>query len=342
MSLARPLERPPIQEPIPGVYLVEMPIPVPLRVVNVYLLPGPRGWTVVDTGFHTPETEDRWRMVLDHLGIGFGDLAAIVVTHYHPDHIGCAGWLQEQSGAPVLMLRQEIPQAERFWRPGNSAGAAIAAFFQAHGMPVSTADPLTGHHLEQVARVAPFPRITPVDPGQELHLGRWRFQVLWTPGHAEGLMVLWEPDARFLLADDMILADITPNISLWPFSTESPLEQYLASLGRIAALPARLVLPGHREPIRDLAGRAAEIVVHHRERLDRVEAIVRELEQAGRGAPVTGWQVNLELFGPQPDLFRSRFAMAETLAHLDYLARHGRLTQEEGSGSPPTFAFRSR
>ncbi|BAS26459.1 MBL fold metallo-hydrolase [Limnochorda pilosa] len=341
MSTPLPVQPPPIHEPIPGLYQVSMPIPVPLRAVNVYLLSGPEGWTVVDTGFHTAETEVRWRLALDALGIGFRDLTAIVVSHYHPDHIGCAGWLQEQSGAPVLMLRQEIPQVERFWRPGSPAGEAIAAFFEAHGMPVPEAGPLGGHHLEQVARVTPFPRITPVDPGQELRLGGWRFQVHWAPGHAEGLMVLWEPDARFLLADDLILATITPNISLWPFSVENPLDQYLSSLGRIAPLPARLVLPGHRAPIGDLAGRVGEIVLHHRDRLDRVEAIVRELERDGGPAPVTGWDVNLRLFGPQPDLFRSRFAMAETLAHLDYLAVHGRLRQEEGNGSPARICYRT-
>ncbi|HEY8531654.1 MAG TPA: MBL fold metallo-hydrolase, partial [Limnochorda sp.] len=173
------MERPPLRELLPGVYQLAMPIPVPLKVVNIYLLPGPQGWTVVDTGFHTPETEDRWRLALEALGIGFRDIETIVVTHYHPDHMGCAGWLQEQSGAPVLMLRQEIPQAEGFWRPGNKAGEAITAFFKDHGMPAGVADALTPHHREQVERVAPFPRITPVEPGDELRLGRWRFQVLW-------------------------------------------------------------------------------------------------------------------------------------------------------------------
>jgi len=333
------MERPPLRELLPGVYQLAMPIPVPLKVVNIYLLPGPQGWTVVDTGFHTPETEDRWRLALEALGIGFRDIETIVVTHYHPDHMGCAGWLQEQSGAPVLMLRQEIPQAEGFWRPGNKAGEAITAFFKDHGMPAGVADALTPHHREQVERVAPFPRITPVEPGDELRLGRWRFQVLWTPGHAEGLMVLWEPEARWLLANDLILATITPNISLWPSSKVNPLEEYLASLRRVAPLPARLVLPGHRQLIEDLPGRVREIEAHHRDRLDRAEAIVRQLERAGEVA--TGWAVNLELFGPQPDLFRTRFAMAETLAHLEYLVLHGRLERVEGDGAPARFAYRT-
>jgi len=333
------VEAPPVQELLPGVYQLAMPIPVPLKVVNLYLLPGRTGWTVVDTGFHTPETEARWRLALARLGIGFEDLEAIVVTHHHPDHMGAAGWLQAQSGAPVLMLRQEIPQAERFWRPGTQAGEAISAFFQDHGMPKEVAAPLAPHHQEQVERVAPFPEITPVDPGQELRLGRWRFEVLWTPGHAEGLMVLWEPEARFLLGNDLVLATITPNISLWPFAAENPLAQYLASLRQVAPLPARWVLPGHREPIQDLAGRVREIEGHHRERLARVEAIVQVLERAGRLA--TGWAVNLELFGPQPDLFRTRFAMAETLAHLEYLVLHGRLQRVEGDGAMARFAYRT-
>ncbi|MBE3599762.1 MAG: MBL fold metallo-hydrolase [Limnochordaceae bacterium] len=319
---------PPHEEVFPGIWRVPIAIPVPLRYVNSYLIEGDAGWTVVDAGHHTPQAEARWEQVLGELGIGFADIEQIVVTHYHPDHIGCAGWLQQRCHAPVLILDKELPQVERFWDGGSDAGEAIEAQFVRHGVPAEVTRQLPAHHLQQVAMVHPLPRLTPLAEGSRIRVGRRSFEVLWTPGHSEGLLVLWEPDERLLVADDLILRPITPNISLWPHSRVNPLIEYLRSLERVQQLPARLVLPGHRHPIEDLARRIDELRAHHRERLDRVEAIVsaRAAAADGRGDLLaTAWDVQLQLFGPQPELIGTRFAVAEALSHLEWLVEHGRL-----------------
>lgn len=321
-----------LAEVAPGLYRLVVPIPVPLRYVNAYLLRGDEGWTAVDTGFHTPEAEATWQRALSALGIGPSDLAQIVVTHYHPDHLGCAGWLQRLSGAPVVMLAQEEPQVAAFWAEGQQAGEVLAAFLARHGMPAALTDDLPALHRHLVAMVHPLPHIRWVQPGDTLTAGRRRFQVLWAPGHAEGLMVLWEPDERLLLADDLVLAGITPNISLHPHNTESPLRPFLESLRRVGALPARLVLTGHREPVTDLGRRARELAAHHDERLEAVAGIVRRAVDEG-GRPPTAWEVSLQLFGPQPDLFTTRFAVGESLAHLEYLVGQGRLVRLEEGGT---------
>ncbi|MEK7284938.1 MAG: MBL fold metallo-hydrolase [Chloroflexota bacterium] len=41
----------------PGVRLVALPLPLALKVINAYLIEGPSGWALVDTGLHTPEAE---------------------------------------------------------------------------------------------------------------------------------------------------------------------------------------------------------------------------------------------------------------------------------------------
>src|SRR5690606_26577375 len=94
------VEAPPVQELLPGVYQLAMPIPVPLKVVILYLLPGRTGWTVVDTGFHTPETEARWRLALARPGIGLEALEAVLVTLRHPDHKSVAARVEVESGSP--------------------------------------------------------------------------------------------------------------------------------------------------------------------------------------------------------------------------------------------------
>ena len=78
-----------------------------------------------------------------------------------------------------------------------------------------------------------------------------------------------------LIAGDHLLPRITPAVGLYPESRPDPLGDYIASLERVAELAPRLALPGHGDPIDDPAGRAREIVEHHRARLEETEAALR-------------------------------------------------------------------
>ena len=305
-----PAEEAPVAEEVwTGVYRIPIPIPAPLRDVNAYALRGRRGWTLVDTGFHTPEAEVTWQRAFRHLGIGPGDVEAIVVTHFHPDHFGAAGWLQGVTGAPVVMHDRELDVAQRVWQP--AAMEAYSAFAARHGVPDELATALARRRRHVLAWVAPKPRVTTVRAGEELDLGGRRWQVLWAPGHTDGLIVLWQPEEGLLLADDMVLPGISPNISAGPQAAPDPLGRYLDSLARVGRLPVRLVLPGHRQPFADLAGRCGELAEHHRRRLEEVEAIVAQ------GGEVTAWEVARRLVGRVMDAPANvEFALGEPVAHL--------------------------
>lgn len=311
-----------------GVYRVPIPIPAPLREVNAYALRGPRGWTLVDTGFHTPEAETTWQRAFRHLGIGPGDVESIIVTHFHPDHFGAAGWLQDLTGAPVYMHDLELEVAQRVWHP--AAMDAYGAFTARHGVPDELAGTLARRRGQVLAWVDPRPRVTPVRAGDELELGGRRWQVLWVPGHTDGLVVLWHPEEGLLLADDMVLPGISPNISAGPQAAPDPLGRYLESLQRVGRLPVRMVLPGHRAPFADVAGRCAELAEHHRRRLEEVEAIV------ARSGGATAWEVARQLFGRVMDTPANvEFALGETVAHLEYLVERGRLRAVAGEVDEP-------
>ena len=319
-------EAPVVQEVWTGVYRIPIPIPAPLRDVNAYALRGPRGWTLVDTGFHTAEAEATWRRAFLQLGIGPGNVQAVVVTHFHPDHFGAAGWLQDLTGAPVLMHDRELELARRVWQP--AAMEAYSAFATRHGVPDELATALARRRQRVLGWVDPKPRVTPVQAGQELELGGRRWQVVWVPGHTDGLIVLWQPEEGLLLADDMVLPGISPNISAGPQTAADPLGRYLDSLERIGRLPARLVLPGHRQPFTGLAARCGELVEHHRRRLEEVEAIV------AADGPATAWHVARRLFGRVMDTPANvEFALGETVAHLEYLVARDRLRAEPGEGA---------
>lgn len=309
-----------ISQELPDLYTVRIPIPAPLRYVNCYLARGADGWTIVDTGFHTEETEAAWREAFRRLGIGPRDVARIVVTHYHPDHYGAAGWLQEWTGAPVLVHEPERATIERVWQPGFPD--RLLTLLRRGGVPEPLMPVLERGQRWTQEHVQPRPRLTTVREGDEIPIGDRRFRVIWAPGHTDGLMVLWHEPDGLLLANDMVLADISPNIMVGPHSEPDPLGRYLASLEQVARLPARLVLTGHRRPITDLAGRCAELRALHERRLAAVLAYLD-------GEPLTAWQVAQRLFGAAIDSPANvMFAVGEAAAHLEYLIRRERVTSE--------------
>ncbi len=255
-----------LSEVAEGIWRATFALPLGIDHVHCYLLrSGERGWTVVDTGLGLPEAEERWRTVLDRLG---GRVERIVVTHFHPDHVGAAAPLAELTGAPVHQGELDYAQCE----PGSQ-----------------------------------------VDGWEVLHL----------PGHADGHLALLR--GGVLIAGDALLATISPNIGLYADSRPDPLGDYLESLARIVELAPRIAFAGHSSVIPDPAGRARELIAHHAGRLDATRAALD-------GSPRTAYDVSLVLFpDPLPRGLR-RFALAETRAHLEYLALRDRALRVEDGG----------
>ena len=125
-----------------------------------------------------------------------------------------------------------------------------------------------------------------------------------------------------LVAADHLLGTITPTVGLWPRSRPDPLGDYLDALEATIALDARLALPGHGEPIADPSGRAREIIAHHHERLDSTVAALGP-------EPLSAYAVSLPLFGAELKPSARRFAVAETLSHLERLTLEGRARRIE-------------
>ncbi|HEU0336211.1 MAG TPA: MBL fold metallo-hydrolase [Gaiellaceae bacterium] len=299
-----------------GIRRVTLPLPTRPGHVHAYLLPGTDGWTVVDTGIGLPDAAERWQAELANVE---GPVARIVVTHFHPDHVGAAADLHRLTGAPVLQGALDYAQCELVW--GNPAWSErVAEWFHGHGVPEDVTAELVG----QGSVYRPFIRYQrdPVllQPGERVD----GWEVVAAPGHADGQICLLRNGV--LVAADHVLDPISPTVGLWPASRQDPLADYLDSLERTIELAPRLALPGHGEPIADPVRRARALIAHHRARLDQAAAALDE-------RPQSGYELSYPLFGDDLKPGARRFAVAETLSHLERLVGEGRARRGGDDGS---------
>jgi glyoxylase-like metal-dependent hydrolase (beta-lactamase superfamily II) len=289
-----------------GIRRVTLPLPTRPGHVHAYLLPGADGWTLVDTGLGLPDAKDRWAAELDDLP---GPVARIVVTHFHPDHVGAARDVAELTGAPVAQGRLDYEQCALVWG-GDDWADVLLDWFRRHGVP----DEVTAELVEQGSLYRPFIRYQPdpdlLDPGDAVD----GWTVVAAPGHADGQITLLRDG--ILVAADHLLDRISPTVGLWPRSRPDPLGDYLAALEATIELEPRLAVGGHGEPIEDPEGRAHALIDHHRERLEATAAALDD-------EPRSGYEVSYPLFGADLKPSARRFAVAETLSHLERLVHQG-------------------
>ena len=293
-----------------------MPLPTRPGHVHCYLLPVDGGYMLVDTGLGLPDAKESWAAVLDGLD---APVVTTFLTHFHPDHLGAAADLQELTGARTVQGRLDAEQTKIVWE-NDAWSDRLADWFRRNGVPESVTEELIG----QGARFRPFVRTVSepdlVSDGELLH----GWELVAAPGHADGQLTLLRDGV--LLAADHLLARITPTVGLWPESRPDPLGDYVRALERTIELEPAVAYGGHGDAVVDPVGRARELVAHHEERL-RVAASALDTE------PRSGYEVSFPLFGGDLGAASRRFAVAETLSHLERLVHDGRADRHEDVAS---------
>jgi glyoxylase-like metal-dependent hydrolase (beta-lactamase superfamily II) len=214
--------------------------------------------------------------------VGGSKVEAVIVTHAHRDHAGLARRLSQTTGAPLI----------------------------GHG-PMLAAAP-TDHLARGEDAVQ-----RDLDP--DIRLGDsmiWRgptgeIRALHTPGHlGDHLCLLWEGVA---FSGDHVMG--------WASTVVAPPEgdmgEYMTSLGRLEAVGAARLFPGHGEPVEDPARRIAALRTH---RLKREAEILSEL---GRGEARIA-DIVARLYADVPVALHQPAAQ-NVLAHLVDLHRRSRV-----------------
>ena len=313
-----------IYQVLDKIYKIELPIPFPLKSMNVYFIDdSPR--TLVDAGIKTEVSFETLKKGLETIGVGLNSIERILITHGHIDHYGQAKRLSSLSGAPIYIHSKEYGRIRSFI---HSLGF-IKSILLRNGAPETLVNEAI-HYMESAQIMADsLDEAFFLDDGDSILFKSMTWKTIHCPGHSPGLICFHWPEKKILFTGDHLLKEITPNPILNvpeyrpPFRYPS-LKDYLNSLEKIERLDLSLLLPAHGEEIHDVKALIQKIFTHHKERMDRILFSLSKKEK-------TPFQIAMDLFPGVPP-FEVFLGISEAVGHLEILREKGIVKVNEKEG----------
>ena len=305
-----------------GLYWIRMPLPMKLDHVNVYVLDDGDGWTLIDTGMGSRKTKGIWEVLL--AGPLSGKLVKrVILTHHHPDHVGLAGWFQNNHRVELWATRTTYLMARMLTLDvQETPPPETLTFWQRAGMdPEILSERASGKWFNFADKVSPislgYKRIVQDDV---LSMGGRDWTVHIGNGHAPEHATFWSHTDNLVIAGDQIISSISPNLGVFATEPEAdPVGEWLESCERLSQLAnsRHVVFSGHKMPFSGLPFRLKQLIDNHHSALERLLPFLESPRSA------------VECFQP---LFKRRIgeeeyglALVESIGHLNHLFKQGKV-----------------
>jgi glyoxylase-like metal-dependent hydrolase (beta-lactamase superfamily II) len=283
---------------------------------NVYLFRDAAGGILFDVGCGKEESFENLVAFVGREGLALTDIHTIVLSHAHPDHMGAMRFLQEVISPRVVISAIDRPLAEDPQELNRTFDMGLTR----HYFGDAVLDELgmgEFNIIDYFAGLCPMSSAAISDTvadGDILELGGGSYEVLITPGHAPGHVSLWRSVDRVLLSSDLV-----GEITAWYSPTSGGAAGFLASLDRVCALDARLILPAHGGVIEEVR----PAIEHTRRRVLAVEDRVSRILADG---PRRVGEICAAMYGDRIIRFFPGIQILDS--HLDRMAADGRVVRE--------------
>ncbi|MEL6571721.1 MAG: MBL fold metallo-hydrolase [Pseudomonadota bacterium] len=322
-----PFEDPPREgeaiEVAEGVLWLRLPLPMALDHVNAFAFDEGDSWTLVDTGFSTKKTKAIWE-TLQAGPLGGKPISRLIGTHYHPDHIGLAGWFMEQGAALVTTRTSYITARMLTLDEQPTYPEETIQFYVRSGMDDAVlAKRKTERPFNFADCVDPIPLgYSRIQAGQTIQFGGRTWDIRTGNGHAPEHATFWSRDDNLIVGGDQLLPSISANLGVYPTEPEAdPVQEWLDSCEAFQpfAQANQLVLPGHKLPFTGLPLRLEQMIENHHGALAR---LVEHLSEPRKGADCF-----MPLFKRKIGASEYGLALVEAIAHLNHLHQTGQATR---------------
>ena len=315
-----------------GIRRLQIPTPFAVGRVNCYLIED-EPLTLVDTGPNSGKSLDELQHQLSDAGYGIEQIELVVITHQHIDHLGLVEIVAAHSGAEVAAIDVVVPFIESYGTDSERDDEFAGGLMRRYGIPDDMVTALRSVSASfrgwgSAARVT-----RPLGDGELLELRDRGFEVQHRPGHSPSDTLFWDADRSILICADHLIGHISSNPLLsrpLDGSVERPraLVTYLRSLARTRELPARILLPGHGDPVTDHVSLIDERFAMHRRRADKLAGLITE-------RPRTAYELAQELWG-NVAVTQAFLTLSEVVGHVDLLIDAG-LVREVAEGDVVRF-----
>lgn len=318
-----------------GAWWIRLPIESSLEYVNVYAFRDDQSLTIVDTGVCNAASKQALEKALNHSEFSGLPVKRAIVTHYHPDHIGLAGWLHDQ-GAELWMSRTCWLSSKLLLQTANDHPSATEVEFMhragLEGIELEAFKRQPARRYQSLVSALPH-QYVPISDSQQITIGDRVWKVFFGNGHAAEHLTLWSEDLAIL--GDQVLPGISSNLSL-PFTEPDGdlIDEWLLSCNKLLAIAddVTLGLPGHQRPYTGIRFRLQQIISNTHAAIDRMRKLTIR--------PCSAIEVMEQFYGRKLSFEQRKLMLPEIVGYLNYLCRRGEL--EKSVYPQGTIAYRRR
>jgi len=302
-----------------NIHRIRLPVPFFVNHIYIHLIENyeTSSLILIDCG---PATDDAFIILekyIQSIGYSMDNLEACIVTHSHYEHYGMLERIKQNYEIKILAHPAMVKFASIDF---NEILSSVYELFITNGMPKVSVEKFLSLY-QSIMKENPIPLIDEVISHRDSILRNLEWQIIWTPGHAEDHLCIYNENTKVMFTGDHVISKVTPQIGLtYSVQSKNPLKVYQQSLQELLNYDIKVSYPGHNNPIENTHERIIEILKHHK---SRENWILKTLDSK----KLTAFEIGSKIFGETATIGHYIISCTETIAHLRSLKTNGKVNE---------------